>query len=99
MPEGIGERDFRLNLVGEYNRTNKRVFKIEQHEGGWEECMDICGKVEFLKKIKGECVEAIRSREPDAATPEEGIDLATVAWVAGFVDTWFDDRIFDLESA
>ena len=99
MPDGVSAKQFRLKLVQEYNRTKKRVFKIEQHEGGMEECMDICEKVEFLKKIKDECVEAIRSREPDAATPDDGIDDATVAWVAGFVETWFEDRIFDLESA
>ena len=99
IPEGVSVKQFRLNLLKEYNRTNNRVFKIEQHEGGIEECMDICDKVEFLKKIKGECVEAIMSREPDAAAPDEGIDNATVAWVAGFVETWFEDRIFDIESA
>lgn len=99
MPHGMESRQFRLNLIEEYNRTNKRVLKIEQHEGGLEECMDICDKVELLKKVKDECVEAIRSREPDAAAPDEGVDNATVAWVAGFVETWFEDRIFDIESA
>jgi len=99
MPDGIGEREFRLNLLQEYNRTNKRVFKIEQHEGGWEECMEICDKIELLKQLKEECVEAIKSREPDAATPDNGIDSDTVVWVAGFVETWFDDKVFDAESA
>lgn len=99
MPNDIESRQFRLNLVGEYNRTNKQVLKIEQHEGGWKECMDICEKVELLKQLKDECVEAIKSREPDSATPDEGIDSDTVVWVAGFVETWFDDKIFDAESA
>jgi len=60
--------------------------------------MKIHEKVELLKEIKQQLVEHIKSREVDAAAPDDGIDSDTVVWVAGFVETWFDDRIFDAES-
>ncbi len=97
-PIEVDEKQFRIKLIADYNSRNRRVFKIIKHAGGLEECMKIHEKVELLKEIKQQLVDHIKSREVDAASPDDGIDSNTVVWVAGFVETWFDDRIFDVES-
>jgi hypothetical protein len=45
-----------------------------------------------LADVRAALVEEIRSVEPDAAAPEDGICIPTCSWLATKVSNWFVNR-------
>ena len=95
-PDGADLRQYRLNLIGEYNRTRKRIERIEMRSGGLEETMETLDRVELMQELKREIIAAMRREEPDYGTD---IDLPTVEAMIACVDRTIEDRIFDEETA
>ena len=95
-PDGADLRQYRLNLIGEYNRTRKRIERIEMRSGGLEGTMETLDRVELMQELKREIIAAMRREEPDYGTD---IDLPTVEAMVACVDRTIEDRIFDEETA
>lgn len=45
-----------------------------------------------LADVRDELVEEIRSVEPDASAPDDGICIPTCSWIANKVSDWFVNR-------
>ena len=95
-PDNADMRQFRLDLIGEYNRTRKRVERIEPRLGGLAEIMETCDRVELMRELKRELIAAMRREEPDYETD---IDLPTVEAMIACVDRTIENRIFDEQTA
>ena len=95
-PDDADLRQYRLDLIGEYNRTRKRIERIEARPGGLEETMEILDRVELMRELKREIIAAMRREEPDYETD---IDLPTVEMMIACVEQTVENRIFDEKTA
>ena len=91
-PDGAGLRQYRLDLIGDYNRTQKRIERIETRKGGLDETMEALDRVELMRELKRELISAMRQEEPDYDTD---IDLPTVGAMIACVARTIENRIFD----
>ena len=91
LPGNTDLRQFRLDLIGDYNRTRKRIERIELRHGGLEETMETLDRVALLREVKNELIAAMRREEPDY---DSDIDLATVEVMIACVDRTLEDRCY-----
>ena len=92
LPDNTSPRQFRLDLIGDYNRTRKRIKRIESRPGGLEETMETLDRVELIQEMKRELISAMRREEPDYETD---IDLPTVEAMISCVNRTVEDRIYE----
>lgn len=98
IPNDMTDSEFRLNLQKEYKSKVKRIERIETRDWHFEHLLSRLDRKRDLQEIKRDLLLHIRQVEPDALTPDNGIDPETVVWTLSVVQRWFEDKIHELET-